>query len=77
MKIAIITDTHWSARKASKNFHEYFQLFYDNVFFPTLEKHGIKTVIHMGDAFDNRKSIDFWGLKKNLLKCGRNNECRC
>ena len=62
MKIAIITDTHWSARKASKNFHEYFQLFYDNVFFPTLEKHGIKTVIHMGDAFDNRKSIDFWGL---------------
>ena len=62
MKIAILSDTHWSARKASKNFHEYFQLFYDNVFFPTLEEHGIKTVIHMGDAFDNRKSIDFWGL---------------
>jgi hypothetical protein len=32
------------------------------VFFPTLEKEGITTVIHMGDAFDNRKSIDFWGL---------------
>jgi DNA repair exonuclease SbcCD nuclease subunit len=62
MKIAIISDTHWSARKASKNFHEYFQLFYDNVFFPTLEEHGIKTVVHMGDAFDNRKNIDFWGL---------------
>ena len=34
MKIAIITDTHWSARKASKNFHEYFQLF--RVFFAFL-----------------------------------------
>lgn len=62
MKIGVITDTHWSARKASKNLHNHFQLFYDNVFFPALEEHGIKTVIHMGDAFDNRKSIDFWGL---------------
>jgi hypothetical protein len=60
--IACLTDTHWSARKASKNLHEYFQLFYDNVFFPSLEKHGVEVVIHMGDAFDNRKSIDFWGL---------------
>jgi predicted phosphodiesterase len=32
------------------------------VFFPTLEQYGITTVIHMGDAFDSRKSIDFWGL---------------
>jgi DNA repair exonuclease SbcCD nuclease subunit len=62
MKIAIITDTHWSARKSSKNLHNHFQLFYDNVFFPALEEHGVEVVIHMGDAFDNRKSIDFWGL---------------
>ena len=62
MKIGVISDTHWSARKASKNLHEYFQLFYDNVFFPSLEEHGVEVVIHMGDAFDNRKSIDFWGL---------------
>ena len=61
-KICVISDTHWSARKASKHLHEYFQLFYDNVFFPSLEEHGVETVIHMGDAFDNRKSIDFWGL---------------
>jgi DNA repair exonuclease SbcCD nuclease subunit len=62
MKIAIITDTHWSARTASKNLHNHFQLFYDNVFFPALEEHGVEVVVHMGDAFDNRKSIDFWGL---------------
>jgi hypothetical protein len=60
--VACLTDTHWSARKASKSLHEYFQLFYDNVFFPALEEYGVEVVIHMGDAFDNRKSIDFWGL---------------
>jgi len=62
VKIGVISDTHWSARKASKHLHEYFQLFYDNIFFPALKDHGVETVIHMGDAFDNRKSIDFWGL---------------
>ena len=61
-RIAIITDTHWSSRKSSRHLHDYFELFYKNVFFPTLEKEGITTVVHMGDAFDNRKGIDFWGL---------------
>jgi len=61
-RIAILTDTHWSARKASRHLHDYFELFYKNVFFPALEEHKIESVIHMGDAFDNRKSIDFWGL---------------
>jgi UDP-2,3-diacylglucosamine pyrophosphatase LpxH len=60
--VAILTDTHWSARKSSRHLHDYFELFYNNVFFPALEEHGVETVIHMGDAFDNRKSIDFWGL---------------
>ena len=61
--ISCLTDTHWSFKKSSRHFHDYFELFYKNVFFPTLEEYGIKTVIHMGDAFDNRKSIDFWGLE--------------
>ena len=30
MKIAIITDTHFGARKGSKNLHDYFELFYKN-----------------------------------------------
>ena len=69
MKIAIITDTHFGARKGSKVFHDFFQKFYDDIFFPTLEEKGITTCIHMGDAFDNRKNIDFWALnwaKKNV-----------
>lgn len=62
MRVAILTDTHWSFKRASRHMHDYFELFYNNVFFPTLEKEGVTTVIHMGDAFDNRKSIDFGGL---------------
>jgi predicted phosphodiesterase len=62
MRVGLITDTHWSARKSSRHLHDYFELFYKNVFFPSLEEHGVEAVIHMGDAFDNRKSIDFWGL---------------
>ena len=63
MKVAIITDTHYGARKGSKYLHDYFEKFYDDVFFPTLEAEGINTVIHMGDAFDSRKSIDYQSLE--------------
>ena len=63
MKVAIITDTHYGARKGSKHIHDYFEKSYDDVFFPTLEKEGITTVIHMGDAFDSRKSIDYQSLE--------------
>ena len=63
MKLAIISDTHYGARKGSKLFHDYFEKFYDDIFFPTLDKEGIDTVIHMGDAFDSRKGIEFKSLK--------------
>ena len=62
MKLAIITDQHFGARKNSKLFHDYFLKFYDDVFFPTLEKEKITTVIDMGDTFDSRKGIDFSAL---------------
>jgi DNA repair exonuclease SbcCD nuclease subunit len=63
VKIAIISDTHYGARKGSKLFHDYFEKFYNDVFFPTIDKEGIDTVIHMGDAFDSRKGIEFKSLK--------------
>ncbi len=59
MKIALITDTHWGARGDSLTFLNYFRKFYDNVFFPYLEEHNIKTLIHLGDVVDRRKFINF------------------
>tara|TARA_Y100001963_G_scaffold82471_1_gene114345 strand:- start:1073 stop:2113 length:1041 start_codon:yes stop_codon:yes gene_type:complete len=63
MKIVIITDQHFGARKGSKNLHDYFGQFYDDVFFPYLEENKIDTIVDMGDTFDNRRSMDLWSLK--------------
>jgi len=68
MKIAIITDQHFGARKGADYIHGYFKKFYDNIFFPYLEKNKIDTVMDMGDTFDNRRNIDLATLewsKKN------------
>ncbi len=62
MKTAIITDTHFGCRKNSRIFHDYFEEFYANTFFPKLDELGIKTVVHMGDCFDSRKGVDFSAL---------------
>ena len=62
MKVAIITDQHFGARKNSKHFHDYFLRFYNDIFFPTIEKAGITTLVDMGDTFDSRKGIDFSSL---------------
>ena len=61
-KVAIITDTHFGVRKGSKIFHENFEKFYSETFFPVLDDLGIDTVLHLGDVFDVRKGIDYWSL---------------
>ena len=63
MRLAIITDTHYGARKGSKHLHDYFEMFYRDIFFPSLEEHKIDTIIHMGDIFDSRKAIDLQSLE--------------
>lgn len=57
-KIALITDQHFQARKNSKEFHDYFLKFYQEIFFPYLIENNIKTVIDLGDTFDNRNYLD-------------------
>lgn len=57
--IALITDTHHGVRNDNKMFREHLKKFYDNVFFPTLDKYNIKQVIHLGDLVDRRKYINY------------------
>ena len=59
MKVAIITDTHFGARNDNENFSEFFYNFYEGVFFPYLQQHNIKTVLHLGDLMDRRKYVSF------------------
>ena len=76
----VITDTHYGARKNSKLFHDYFEKFYRDVFFPNLKKYGIDTVIHLGDAFDSvevSNSNLFSGQREWYLTLSKNQESRC
>ena len=62
MKLAIITDSHFGARNDSQVFMNYFENFYENIFFPTLLERDISTVVHMGDIVDRRKYINYRSL---------------
>lgn len=64
MKIALITDTHWGVRNDNLSFLDYFDKFYSNIFFPTLDEHGISTVLHLGDIVDRRKYISYVTLRR-------------
>ena len=55
--IGIITDQHFGLRKGSQVFHDYMEKFYNDIFFPTLKENKIKTLLDLGDTFDNRKQM--------------------
>ena len=59
MKIALLNDTHFGVRNDSMIFDDFLHKFYEETFFPYLEKHNIKTLIHLGDVVDRRKYINF------------------
>jgi len=58
MKIAVIADTHCGARNDTEVFNAHFLKFFHEQFFPYLDEHNIKTIIHLGDVFDRRKYVN-------------------
>lgn len=64
MKIALLADSHFGARNDNLYILDYFQKFFDNIFFPTLDKRGIRHILHAGDVFDRRKFINFVTLDR-------------
>ena len=64
MKVAIITDQHFGARNDSTQCLNYYEQFYNNVFFPKLKEEGITTILILGDTFDRRKYINFNSLAR-------------
>ena len=64
MKIALVTDTHAGIRGDSDTFAEYQERFWYEQFFPYLEEHGIKSIIHLGDVTDRRKWVSYKTLHR-------------
>jgi len=64
LKVAVITDQHFGVRGDSILFLDYYEKFYRDVFFPTLDARGIKVVLDLGDTFDRRKYINYLTLRR-------------
>jgi len=64
LKVAIITDQHFGARNDSIAFLDFFEKFYEQTFFPTLDANNINTVLILGDTFDRRKYVNFYALDR-------------
>ena len=73
MEVAIITDTHFGCRKNSKLFHDYFEKFYKNTFFPTIDERGIKHIVHMTNfryiPVPDRL-VEIYGVSKHMRHIG-------
>ena len=65
MQIAILNDTHCGIRNSSDIFMDYQERFYNEVFFPHLLENDIKHILHLGDYYDNRKTVNFKALSHN------------
>ena len=65
MRICLLGDTHFGIRNDSKAFHLFYEKFYSEVFFPELERRGVRTIIQLGDLFDRRKYINFYSLAES------------
>lgn len=57
-KIVVLGDTHFGARNSNKIVEHWQERFFNEVFWPYVEDNSIKTVIQLGDWFDNRKWIN-------------------
>lgn len=57
-KIAFITDIHFGCRGASTYFIDRYKLFFEKIFFPYLIEHNIKTVVCLGDTWEDRKNLN-------------------
>lgn len=62
-KIALVTDTHFGVRSESPVLAAYMGRFWQEVFFPYIDAHGIKYVRHLGDIVDRRKYMNFLALR--------------
>ena len=65
MRIALITDQHFGARSDAVSMLDFQEKFYKEIFFPTLDKEEIGTILVLGDTFDRRKYVNFLTLKRS------------
>ena len=58
MKVLILGDLHWGARSDNTTFLEAFSAYFDEVFFPLVEKIKPDMIVQVGDVFDKRSYLN-------------------
>jgi predicted phosphodiesterase len=59
MKLCILSDTQYGSKNDYLPFLENNRLFFENVFFPTLDERRVHHVVHLGDLLERRKYINY------------------
>lgn len=59
-KIAFITDQHFGAKNNNLTYLNYQFKFYNEVFFPELEKQNVKELFILGDTWDSRTNLNIF-----------------
>jgi DNA repair exonuclease SbcCD nuclease subunit len=59
MLCAIISDQHYGERRDSPLFLSYQEKFLETIFFPTIDRLQIKTVLSLGDLYHKKKTVNF------------------
>ena len=67
MKIAFLNDTHCGIRNSSDIFIQNQDDFYTKVFFPYLLENEIKHIVHLGDALEHRRFVNYKALNAHRL----------
>lgn len=67
MRIAFLNDTHCGVRNSSDIFIQNQDDFYTKVFFPYLLENDIKHIIHLGDALEHRRFVNYKALNAHRL----------
>ena len=66
---AILGDTHFGARRDDQNIAQNQRLFFDSVFWPYMDQHGLCSIITTGDTFDTPGHLTSkaWMMYKDCL----------
>jgi DNA repair exonuclease SbcCD nuclease subunit len=75
---AVITDTHMGVRNDLLPIQKAQERFFTDVFWPTIDQHGIREILHLGDLVDNRTLIRFTTLdfmERVLLQPAQDRGC--
>lgn len=64
MKIMLLGDSHFGARSDNAVVLDHFVSFYQNHFFPAIEKHKPDIILQLGDLLDRRKFANFATLSR-------------